>query len=100
MTDKLDLAQQAIATALNKMLRQSYFDICTLDKCADLMGIALKGNPDYKILSTLHCVHYAEMPTDLRLSIPMLIKDCLGIQIIPVVRQEEVHNSWFRRLLL
>lgn len=72
-----ELKNQAALTALNKMLRGRHFDICTVRDVGEMLGV----NPrceEYKILQTLHCIDYSEMPSDLRDSIPMLVMKCLG----------------------
>lgn len=76
MFDLEETRIQAAVTAMNKMLRSSYFDICTVDSVAKMLGIETKRD-SYNILRTLHCVHYNEMPIELRNKIPMLIADAL-----------------------
>lgn len=60
------------------MMRNTYFDICTLDGAIK----ALATIPDpaaYLILRPLHCVHWGEMPRELREAVPGLIERCIGI---------------------
>lgn len=73
-----DLKKLAALTALNNMMAGNYFDICTIDKVADLLGIP-RGGESYKTLSALHCIHYAKMPKELRDAIPELIEEVLGV---------------------
>ena len=89
--------QMAVASALNKILTQSYFDICTIDKCAEALNIRVKDKQEYKILSTLHCVNYGQMPRELRSQLPKLIAECLEIQLTDSKKEED--NNWFRRLI-
>lgn len=66
--------------ALEKVIKSTYLDICTVDKVIDLLGARRSGEA-YKILSTLHCVHYDDMPMDLRGRIPLLINEILTTPI-------------------
>jgi hypothetical protein len=64
-------------TALNVMMKKSYFDICTLEKVAAVLNV----HPDAKtsvMLRTLHCVEYGDMSTELRHVIPHLISQYLN----------------------
>ena len=96
-----NLSHLAVVTALNEMLRSEYFSICTIDKCAAILGAPTKGSQAYNILSALHCVHYVRIPKPLRDQIPELIKQCLGVEAMPLLVAEEIPNrsGWVRRLL-
>lgn len=71
-----DLRDIAAVTALNKMMDQGWFSICTIDNVAKLLGRNPKGQA-YDILNALHCVHFDKMPKELRDAIPALIEQCL-----------------------
>lgn len=71
---KMMVAKVALAKAINN----NYLDICTINKVIDLLGARRSGDA-YKILSTLHCVHYEDMPMELRERIPLLINEILTI---------------------
>lgn len=62
--------------ALNKLFTSNYFSICTLDDVIDIVGARRAGEP-YKLLSALHCIHYANMEPELREQIPLLVNECL-----------------------
>ena len=68
----------AALTALNDMMAKGWFDICVINKVADLIDVNPSGDA-YRILAVLHCIHYDKMPADLRDSIPDLVQQCLGI---------------------
>jgi hypothetical protein len=73
-----NLKNLAATTALNSMLADRHFSICTVDRVAKLLNL----NPAcdaYNILSSVHCIDYAKMPAELRQAIPSLIKECLGV---------------------
>jgi hypothetical protein len=72
------LKELAAMTALNKMLADGHFSICTVDSVAAMLNVRPAGD-SYNILRTVHCVDYAKMPAELREAIPSLIKECLGI---------------------
>jgi len=70
---------QAIACncALQKMLKDTHFSICTIDH----INAVTKAIPDgdaYRILAMLHCVRYQDMPSELLRGLPVLIKRALG----------------------
>ena len=71
-----DLRDIAAVTALNKMMDQGWFSICTIDNVAKLLGRNPNGQA-YDILNALHCVHFDKMPPVLRDEIPALIEQCL-----------------------
>lgn len=72
-----DLKQQAALTALNEMLRGKHFNICTIDRVADLLDVHV--DPDaYRTLRPLHCIDYAAMPRELYASLPGLIQQALS----------------------
>jgi hypothetical protein len=75
-----DLKQLSALTALNEMMAKGYFDICTIDSVADLLGLRVKDTEPYRILRPLHCVNWQKMPAELREAIPGLIQECLGVQ--------------------
>lgn len=72
-----DLKKLAAMTALNKLMRDGHFSICTLDSVAKMMNV-VTGGESYAILRSIHCVDYADMPQELREAIPQLISDVLG----------------------
>lgn len=77
MLDLEETRIQAAVVAMNKMLRSSYFDICTVDAVAKMLQVQPR-KMSHDILRTLHCVHYNEMTRELRDKIPVLIADALG----------------------
>ena len=72
------LAHLSVLTALNKMMSSSHFDICTVDSAAKALGTIPCGQA-YKILRPLHCVHWQDMPRELRDAVPKLIERCLQV---------------------
>ena len=74
-----DLKQLSALTALNSMMAKDWFDICTVDRVAELLGVSCGGSEAYKILHPLHCVAWAKMPQELRDAVPGLIQECIGI---------------------
>lgn len=74
-----DFQRQAAETSLLEMFNKSYFDICTVDRVAALMGISVRGSPDYMALHALHCVDYSRMPPKLKEELPRRVASVLGI---------------------
>ena len=72
------LTHLSVLTALNKMMSGGHFDICTVDMAAKALGTIPDGAA-YKILRPLHCVHWQDMPPELRAAVPKLIERCLHV---------------------
>lgn len=93
MTDQ-QLTHLTALTALNRMMSGSYFDVCVLDKIIKLMQTVPDGRA-YDLLHTLHCVHWRDMPAELRDAVPKLIERCINVaahqfqltQLTPAERQ-------------
>jgi len=73
-----DIQHMVALTALNNLLREKHFSICTLDRVAEMLGVQPQAEA-YRTLRPLHCIDYAVMPQELRNKIPDLIRECLGI---------------------
>jgi hypothetical protein len=80
-TSSLPQVQRAVMqVALDKMFKARHFSICDLDS---IMLIAhghssrICKPPAYTLLHALHCVDYAAMSTEVRDSIPALVRECL-----------------------
>ena len=76
--DEHNLKDLSALTALNNMMTNGWFDICTINSVAEMMGINPKCEA-YRILYPLHCVHFDKMPDELKRAIPGLIQQCLGV---------------------
>lgn len=73
-----DLKTIAALTALNHMLRENHFSVCTIDRVAKMLNVQPRGEA-YNILASLHCISYGNMPAELRDAIPDLIRECLNV---------------------
>jgi hypothetical protein len=76
-----NLQEMAAVAVLNKMFKQGHFSIYTIDRIAEMTKVPVDGEA-YRILSTLHFVEFADMPTELREVIPRLIRECLSLSPI------------------
>jgi hypothetical protein len=97
-----NIQEMAAMTALNKMFKKGYFDICTIDSVADIMKVNTRGGREYTILRALHCVDYKDMPKELYDELPQLIQSCLGISPIfefEHLKQKRIVVSPFRRIV-
>lgn len=65
-----------VMQATKKLFDENHFSICTVRKIAEIIGAPQSG-PAWKMLDALHCINYADMPQDLRESIPHLVNECL-----------------------
>jgi len=71
--------KEIINLALDKLLnKKSYFDICIVDKVAETLNVNPGINPDYRFLSTLHCINYSDMSNDLKEKLPAMIMAVLS----------------------
>lgn len=86
-----DLKMSIALTAVHKMLKSSFFDICTVDKVCKLIG-ANAGGAAYNMLSTLHCVHYSDMPSDVKAALPDLMREVFS----QVKLDDEAINGVFK----
>lgn len=73
-----------ITQALNHLFSEQYFSVCKLD---DIMKIVNAPNHSeaYRLLRTLHCVHYSTMNPALRDRLPQLINECLQPPMVECV---------------
>lgn len=65
--------QMAVTCALQKMLEQGHFSICTIDQILKITG-GIADKDDYSTLNLLHCVHYDKMPRELLAELPNIIE--------------------------
>jgi hypothetical protein len=76
-----DLRRATVVTALADMVKKGHFSICTIDSCADILGVQSRGSEPYRILRALHCIDFAAMPPIVREALPGLIRQCLGVEL-------------------
>ena len=73
-----DLQKEIAITAINKMMKSTYFSICALDKAAKVLGMTVHNSQAYHSLHALHCVDFYDMSPNIRNAIHMLIKECFS----------------------
>ncbi len=73
-SQSVDLKMSIALTAVAKMLKSDYFNICTVDSVCKLIGARSNGAA-YDMLYPLHCVHYSDMPQAVREGIPALMRE-------------------------
>jgi len=61
----------------NMMLKKDWFDITSFDAISKVMGVRIEGQ-DYDCIRLLHCVHYNEMPKEVRISLFNKVMECFG----------------------
>lgn len=89
-----DLKRTTVVTALRDMVRRGYFNICTIDQCAVIIGVTPRGSEAYNVLHALHCVEFAAIPETLRSAIPMLVAECLNLEVIPEFDKASHKTLW------
>lgn len=67
-----DIKVMAATAALQRMLADKYFDICTINNIIKMLCL-VPDSEAYHILLTLHCVHYNQMPPELLEQLSVLI---------------------------
>lgn len=82
----------AANVALNKMLKQSHFSICTIDDIIKVSG-AIPDNYAYGILKLLHCVNYSDMDSGVRDELPNLLKRVLGSPAVSFDLSSGTYNA-------
>ncbi len=62
--------------SLDKMFQRGWFDICVVSECAKLLKVSL-FNTSHTMdrLRVIHCVHWDQMPVELREMIPEMISE-------------------------
>lgn len=70
---------EIVETALKKLFRKNYFDICSVDSLLKLTG-CIPDADTYRGLHALHCVDYSEMTPKLR---GWLFNETLGLFTTP-----------------
>lgn len=65
----------SVAHALQKMLAGNYFDICTVNKCAEVVGLHIPSERK-RVYDAQHCVHWSDMLPEFReVVVAMLLDD-------------------------
>lgn len=71
------LELSVVNTAMRKMVKDGYFSICTIDTCCKVLNVYPVGH-SYNLLRALHCVHFVDMPKEVRESLPRLVAEVFG----------------------
>lgn len=70
-----EVQTQALAHSLNKMLKaDTFFDVCTIDKCSKMCGVCIPGDR-YDLYRSIHCVHWRDMLPDFRQTVVAMVLD-------------------------
>lgn len=93
-----DIKVMAATAALQKLLTQRYFDICTIDNIIKMLGI-VPDREAYSILHTLHCVHYDQMQPELLEQLSVLIMRVLDSPRMDTSRINIVNDGRGLRLV-
>lgn len=88
-----DLKRSAVIVALNDMVKKGHFSICTIDSCARLLGIQVRGSEAYNLLNTMHCVDFAAMPANIKQVMPELIREVLNMEPFPLFKGEVIEAN-------
>lgn len=68
-----------LAVAVKKMLGGRYFSICDLDGILAVVGAVPNGDT-YRMLRTLHCVNWMDMPPEVRAWVKKVTLQMCGAQ--------------------
>ena len=72
-----EIQKMAVNAAIEKMLKDGYLSICTIDKILKMTG-GVPDKKDYEILHMLHCVSFKEMQPDLLRGLPGIMQRVLS----------------------
>lgn len=72
-----DIQRMAATAALEKMVKDGYLSICTIDKILKITG-GIPDRRDYGILNMLHCVSFMDMQPELLRGLPVIISRVLN----------------------
>ncbi len=72
-----DIRQITALAALNTMLKQKHFSICTIRELVTMFDVVPDAEA-MKVLTPLHCVNYADMPPELYAALPSIIERALS----------------------
>lgn len=98
-----DIKRTVAVVALNDMMSKGHFNICAIDRIAEMLGVNPKGEA-YRTLAPLHCVDFSKMPPELKQMIPGLIKQCLDLEptyqfVLPKAEQAPGSQRGIMKLL-
>lgn len=85
----IDIANQAAAHSLQKMLKQKdWFDVSTLERCASVICKTINSNR-MAIYNSQHCIHWSQMTDNFReVLIAMILDDFREIFLPKETRYE------------
>lgn len=69
--------QLTVSIALDRLFKEKYFNICTIQKVLDVTGTVPDGRT-MRALSLLHCVNYSDMPRELLQQLPDMVAHALN----------------------
>lgn len=64
----------SVAHSLQNMLNGNYFDICTVNNCAEMIGLVIPKER-LNVYQTQHCVHWSEMLPEYRQALVAMVLD-------------------------
>lgn len=79
--DKDLINRLAAETALDKMFRRGWVDICAINEVGDMLGIPVRQAELYPALHLLHCVNFRDMPKALYDQLPEIFRNVLGAEV-------------------
>ena len=72
-----DIQKMAVTAAIEKMVKDGYISICTIDKILKMTG-GIPDRRDYEVLHMLHCVSFMDMAPELLRGLPVIMQRVLG----------------------
>lgn len=84
-----EITRLVVGTAMRSMFQKGWVDICTIRECLKLAGVLPVGDA-YQMLTTLHCVHFKDMPAELASEVPRMLRDVFnGLSVDDLVKATE-----------
>lgn len=80
----LDAIQvMAVKAAVNKMMRDGYISICTIDNILKMTN-GIPNRKDYELLHMLHCVNFMDMDPELLRGLPVILQRVVAAEEIVI----------------
>ena len=73
----MNFEESVLKTALNKMFSGKHFSICDLDRIGEILNVHPSQHPNYRFLSALHCVGFADMDKVILDQLQHKVAECL-----------------------
>lgn len=75
-----EIAIAVITDKMDKIMKEKWFSICTIDQCLELAEMRSQCARSYRILHMYHCVEWDKIPDAVVNNIPTLVRRIFGVE--------------------